>query len=289
MHPVEAPSRYAAARSRQPGRSINISLAAILLLAVTVVVVAFLALPLASLLLRTFQSLADVDADARESAVKALKVTLLTTSISLALILALGTPIAYLLARFRFPGSRLVEALIDVPVVLPPSVAGLGLLMAFGRRGLLGEQLVDAGITISFTAAAVVLAQCFVAAPFYIRSARGGFAAIRHDSEEAAAVDGASRFQVARDVTLPLALPALSAGAVLAWTRAVGEFGATILFAGNFVGKTQTMPLAIYGNYISGDLPTALAISSVLLVISFVVLIVVRLVVRLPDDADANP
>ncbi|MEZ4500168.1 MAG: ABC transporter permease [Thermomicrobiales bacterium] len=197
-------------------------------------------------------------------------------------------PVAYLLARYRFRGSRLLETLIDVPVVLPPSVAGVGLLMAFGRRGLLGEYLFEAGVTISFTTLAVVLAQCFVAAPFYIRSARAGFASYQQDVEEAASIDGASRIQMTRDVTLPLAFPALSAGAVLAWTRAVGEFGATILFAGNFVGRTQTMPLAIYANYISGDLSTALAISSVLLVISFAVLILVRVFVRLPPGSSES-
>ncbi|MCC6944991.1 MAG: molybdate ABC transporter permease subunit [Thermomicrobiales bacterium] len=282
MHPFDAPSPRATAQSSSHLRP---SLTGVLFLAGVLAVVVFLALPLVSILWRTAGTLSDIDSDTRRTTWQALRLTIVTTAASLAFILVLGTPVAFLLARYRFRGSRVLEALIDVPVVLPPSVAGIGLLMAFGRRGLLGGYLYDAGITISFTTLAVVLAQCFVAAPFYIRSARAGFASYQRDVEEAASVDGASRLQITRDVTLPLAFPALSAGAVLAWTRAVGEFGATILFAGNFVGKTQTMPLAIYANYISGDLPTALAISSVLLVISFAVLVLVRVFVRMPSES----
>ncbi|MBX3069979.1 MAG: ABC transporter permease [Thermomicrobiales bacterium] len=282
MHPFDAPSTRATAQSSSHLRP---SLTGVLFLAGVLAVVVFLALPLVSILWRTAGTLSDIDSDTRRTTWQALRLTIVTTAASLAFILVLGTPVAFLLARYRFRGSRVLEALIDVPVVLPPSVAGIGLLMAFGRRGLLGGYLYDAGITISFTTLAVVLAQCFVAAPFYIRSARAGFASYQRDVEEAASVDGASRLQITRDVTLPLAFPALSAGAVLAWTRAVGEFGATILFAGNFVGKTQTMPLAIYANYISGDLPTALAISSVLLVISFAVLVLVRVFVRMPSES----
>lgn len=286
MHPFDAPSSSATAHtSLRSLRGLRLSIAGILLVAAVLVVVVFLAFPLIAILWRTIETISDIDSDARETTWEALRLTFVTTATSLVLILVLGTPVAFLLARYRFRGSRVLEALIDVPVVLPPSVAGIGLLMAFGRRGLLGEYLFDAGITLSFTTLAVVLAQCFVAAPFYIRSARAGFASYQQDVEEAASVDGASRMRITRDVTLPLAFPALSAGAVLAWTRAVGEFGATILFAGNFVGRTQTMPLAIYANYISGDLPTALAISSVLLVISFGVLILVRVFVRLPPGS----
>jgi len=285
MHPFEASSRAATAQSHTTHSRSRLPIVAVFLAVSALIVVAFLSLPLIAILQRTYQSLSDIDSDTRQTAWTALRVTLVTTAISLFLILLLGTPVAFLLARYRFRGSRFLETLIDIPVVLPPSVAGIGLLMAFGRRGLLGEHLDEAGISLSFTMAAVVLAQCFVSAPFYIRSARAGFTSIQVDAEEAAEVDGASRWQVARDVTLPLALPSLSAGAVLAWTRAVGEFGATILFAGNFVGTTQTMPLAIYGNYISGDLSTALAISSVLLILSFAVLILVRLVVTLPGNA----
>ncbi len=259
------------------------SLVGILFLASSALVIAFFTLPLVALFVRTIDYLPEIDASSRHTAWQALRLTLTTTATSLVFILLLGTPLAYLLARFQFRGSRLVDALVDVPVVLPPSVAGLALLMAFGRRGLLGEYLVDAGIRISFTTIAVVLAQCFVAAPFYIRTAKAGFSSFHLAAEEAAAVDGASRARVALDVTLPLALPALSAGAVLAWTRAVGEFGATILFAGNFPGRTRTMPLAIYSHYESGDLPTALAMSSILLVVSFVVLILVRVFVKSRD------
>lgn len=286
MYPFDAPSRTAAAQPLGSRRLFSVSLVGILFLASALFVIAFFSLPLVSLFVRTVQALPDIDGSSRHTAWQALRLTLTSTATSLALILILGTPLAYLLARFRFRGSRLVDALVDVPVVLPPSVAGLALLMAFGRRGLLGEYLVDAGIRISFTTTAVVLAQCFVAAPFYIRTAKAGFSTYHQSAEEAAAVDGASRARVALDITLPLALPALTAGAVLAWTRAVGEFGATILFAGNFPGRTRTMPLAIYSHYESGDLPTALAISSVLLVVSFVVLILVRVFVKSRDFSE---
>jgi molybdate transport system permease protein len=185
-----------------------------------------------------------------------------------------------MLARRRFRGVRVIDTMVDLPIVLPPAVAGLALLLTFGRRGLLGESLDAAGITISFSTAAVVMAQCFVAAPFFIRSAKAGFTAVYRDSEEAAAVDGADRWQVFRDITLPLALPALSAGAVLAWARAVGEFGATILFAGSFPGRTQTVPLAIYGRYEAGDMTTALVLSSVLLAVSMGILFFLRLLFR---------
>ncbi|HEU5432387.1 MAG TPA: ABC transporter permease [Thermomicrobiales bacterium] len=203
---------------------------------------------------------------------QALGLSLGTSAVSMAVIVALGTPLAWGLARRPFPGRRLVDAMVDLPVVLPPAVAGIALLMAFGRYGVVGRWLDAAGIGVGFTTAAVVLAQIFVAAPFYVRAAAGGFARIEREIEEAAADLGASPSRVFWTITARLALPSLLAGVVLAWARALGEFGATIMFAGNFPGVTQTMPLAIYATFGAGDLPTALLLSLALLVVSLAVL-----------------
>jgi molybdate transport system permease protein len=166
--------------------------------------------------------------------------------------------------------------MIDLPMILPPAVAGLALLMAFGRRGLLGSEIDRAGLEISFTSTAVVIAQIFVASPFYIRAASAAFANIPRLQEEAASDLGAGPFTVFRTITLRLAAPGLSAGAVLCWARAVGEFGATIMFAGNLPRRTQTLPLAIYGRYEAGELTTSLVMALILLVCSFLVLASVR-------------
>ncbi|HTK82500.1 MAG TPA: ABC transporter permease [Bacteroidota bacterium] len=198
-----------------------------------------------------------------------------TTSISLLLTIVAGTPVAYLLARRRFPGRAILDTLIDLPIVLPPSVAGIALLMAFGRRGLLGDVLGSLGISIPFTQAAVILAQLFVSSPLYIKAAQAGFASVDREYEQAAAIDGASRWKIFRVVTVPLSLYALAGGAVMAWARALGEFGATIIFAGNFPGRTQTMPLAIYIGF-EIDLNIALTLALILLVVSFIVLAVVK-------------
>jgi molybdate transport system permease protein len=200
-----------------------------------------------------------------------------TTAMTMVIVIALGTPLAYLLARRRFPGAAAVEALVDLPIVLPPAVAGIALLVAFGRNGLIGRWLAEGGVTVGFTTVAVVMAQIFVSAPFYVIAARGGFARVDSDVEAAAADLGATPGQVFRTVTLPLIAPSLIAGAVLAWARALGEFGATIMFAGNFPGVTQTMPLAIYGRFGAGDLSTALLLSVVLLIASLIVLVGVRI------------
>ncbi len=210
--------------------------------------------------------------------VDALWLSLRVTLAALAIVVVVGTPVAYLLARHRFRGRDTLDTLIDLPMVLPPAVAGLALLMAFGRTGIVGRVLADAGITVGFTTAAVVLAQVFVAVPFYVRAARAGFVRVDRVLEDADANLGAAPLRVFRAVTLPLARPNLVAGAVLAWARAVGEFGATILFAGNYPGRTQTMPLAVYGRFEAGDLPSALLLAAVLLGASLLVLLGVRLV-----------
>jgi molybdate transport system permease protein len=173
----------------------------------------------------------------------------------------------------------LLDALIDLPIVLPPAVGGLGLLMAFGRRGLLGEQLEFLGIEIAFTTAAVVMAQTFVASPFFIRAARSGFDSLDEDLIAVAYTLGSSRFEAFRRVAIPAAMPALMAGAVMAWARALGEFGATIMFAGSFAGRTETIPLAIYRR-LEGGIDVPLALATLLIVISFAVLLLFRLLTR---------
>jgi molybdate transport system permease protein len=238
----------------------------------------FLLIPLLALMLRVVpaQLLANL---IDPQVAQAIWLSIITTLISLLLTILAGTPTAYLLARRRFRGRGVLDTLIDLPMVLPPSVAGIALLVAFGRRGLLGQYLNDVGLTIAFTQAAVVLAQTFVAAPFYIKSAATGFATVDRELEQAAAIDGASRSQVFRLVTLPLAWRALLGGAVMTWARALGEFGATIIFAGNFPGRTQTMPLAIYIGF-ELELNVALTLSVILLGTSFLVLFVVKGILR---------
>ncbi len=210
---------------------------------------------------------------------QAIQLSLVTTLISILLMIVLGTPLAYWLARGDVRGRTVIETLLDLPIVLPPAVAGLALLMTFGRRGVFGPVLAQWGINLPFTAMAVVLAQVFVAAPFYIRSAQTGFGSIPHEIEESASDLGANPWRVFRHVTLPLAEPALLSGVILSGARALGEFGATILFAGNFAGRTQTMPLAIY-QAMESDLSAALALAAVLVFISFGFLLVLRWITR---------
>ncbi len=233
--------------------------------------VLFLVVPLLVLLGRTAVTGGLLSYLTSPVVVAALRLSLLTAGVTLLVTLVLGTPVAYLLARYRFPGRELLDTLLDLPMVLPPAVAGVALLMTLGRRGELGPALTAFGIEISFTTTAVVLAQLFIAAPFYVKAARSGFATVSPALEEAAAASGACPWQTFRRVTVPLARPALLAGAVMTWARALGEFGATIMFAGNFLGTTQTMPLAIYAA-MERDLNAALVLASILLVLSFAVL-----------------
>ncbi len=237
--------------------------------------IAFILAPVSALFMRStpgefFAALQQTDVQ------EALRLSALTTAVALVCAIAFGTPIAYLLARWSFPGRTLLDTLVDLPIVVPPAVAGVALLIAFGRRGIFASVLAAAGIQLSFTTAAVVLAQLFVASPFYVRAARAGFVAVDRRLEEASAALGAGRFETFCRITIPLALPSLIGGAVLTWARALGEFGATIMFAGNLVGVSQTMPLAVYLKLESGDLPAALALSIVLVMASLTVLLVVR-------------
>lgn len=209
------------------------------------------------------------------TSVDALKLSLLTSVTSVLLILLTGTPLAYLLAHWKFPGRTLVDMLVDLPVVLPPAVAGIALLMAFGRLGMFGSWLNAFGITVSFTTTAVIMAQTFVSAPFFVRAAKIGFAAIDPQQQEAARLEGASEWQVFQYIMFPLSVRAVLTGVVLTWTRALGEFGATLLFAGNLEGKTQTMPLAIYIGF-ETNTHIALVLSVLLLAVSLVFLALLR-------------
>lgn len=236
--------------------------------------IGFLLIPLVALLLRT--SPAALGENLGQPAVaQAIMLSLKTSSLATLATVLLGTPVALLMARRKFRFQRALDTLIDLPMVLPPAVAGVALLMAFGRGGIVGAWLADWGLQVTFTPVAVIMAQTFVAAPLFVRSAIIGFAAIEPELEDAALLDGASTWQVVRYVTLPLARSALIGGAVLTWARALGEFGATIIFAGNLPGRTQTMPLAIYIGF-ELDLGMALTLSAILMAISFVALVLIR-------------
>ena len=242
----------------------------------------FIALPILSLLIWTVSNSAWQEMTS-PAAVDALLLSARTTAISMFIILLVGTPAAYVLARYDFPGKRIVNTLVDLPAVLPPSAAGIALLLAFGRVGLIGEQLTAFGITISFTTAAVVLAELFVATHFYVRQATVGFAQIERGIEEAALVDGGGPITVFLKVTIPLAFPALVAGAVTAWARALGEFGGTIIFAGNVQGVTQTIPLAIFSE-LERDFDAAVALSVLVLGFAFIVILTARYLTRKAEE-----
>ena len=236
----------------------------------------FLGLPVVALVARAVVDGSLARALTAQVVLSALALSLATTAISLVLTVAFGLPLALVLARRRFRGSGWVEAIVDLPIVLPPAVAGLALLLLLGRRGLLGGPLEALGIEIPFTTLAVILAQVFVSAPYFVRSARTGIAAVDREIEDAARVDGASELALFRHVTVPLAGAALSAGLVMTWARALGEFGATIMFAGNLAGKTQTLPLVVYGEFQGGDLDGSIAAAAILVLAALGVLIAVR-------------
>lgn len=206
----------------------------------------------------------------------ALRLSLETATLATLVAVVVGVPLAWVLARASFPGRSLVRALVTVPLVLPPVVGGVALLLALGRRGVVGLWLYRwFGIELPFSTAAVVIAELFVAMPFLVVSVEGALRALDTRYDEAAATLGASAWSTFRRVTLPMVWPGLAAGAVLCWARALGEFGATITFAGNFPGTTQTMPLAVY-LALQNDPGAAIVLSLVLLVVSLVVLVVLR-------------
>jgi molybdate transport system permease protein len=236
----------------------------------------FLGLPIATLVARAIFDGSLATAIASPVVLDALSLSLVTTAISLGITVSLGLPLAFVLARRQFRGKGWLEAIVDLPIVLPPSVAGLALLLVFGRRGLLSAPFEILGIAVPFTTIAVILAQTFVSAPFFIRSARTGIAGVDRDLEDAARVDGASERQLFRSITVPLASAALAAGLVMTWARSLGEFGATIMFAGNVEGRTQTLPLVVYGEFQGGDLDASIAAAAILVIAAFGVLVAVR-------------
>ncbi len=247
-----------------------------LIAAIAALSVLFLGGPVITLVARALLDGSLVRALTSVVVLQALSLSLVTTAISLVITVAFGLPLAFVLARREFRGKGWLHAIVDLPIVLPPSVAGLALLLVFGRRGVLGTPFELLGVAIPFTTLAVILAQTFVSAPFFIRSARTGIAGVDLDLEDAARVDGASERQLFRSVTLPLAGAALAAGLVMSWARSLGEFGATIMFAGNVEGRTQTLPLVVYGQFQGGDLDASVAAAAILVLAAFGVLLAVR-------------
>jgi len=252
-------------------RKLMLAGAAVLVAAVTL----YLVLPILALFLRTtleifWASLADTEVRS------ALALSLTTSVISLAIIILAGTPFAYVHCRNEYPGKILVDTIIDLPLVLPPAVAGLALLVLYGRAGLVGKYADMFGVPIAFTTLAVIMAQVFVASPFYLRQAKSLFDQLDPAYEQTARTLGASPARVFAAVVVPLTAGGLVSGAVMTFGRALGEFGATIMFAGNLPGVTQTMPLAVYVN-LAGDFNAAIAISIILVAISFAIMVTVRL------------
>lgn len=241
----------------------------------------FFVLPFAGLVERAVDDGSTWELARSPAARQALWLSTWTSTVTVVLAIVFGMPVAYLLSRTTFPGKTIVDAAIDLPIVLPPTVAGVALLTAFGRRGLLGEPIESwTGFTFGFSTTAVVMAQLLVAAPFFVRAARSGFDSVDRRAEAVAWTLGASRTRTFFRIVLPQAKPALLAGVVLCWARSMGELGATLIFAGNLEGKTQTMPLAIIQAFEGSSLGLsgAIALSLTLLVVALVVLVAFRLV-----------
>ncbi len=243
------------------------------------VLTAFVGLPLLAIFLRV--PLGTLVAQLHSPVARdALRISLKTSLTALLFIVVVGTPVAYLLGTRRFRGRTVLVTFLELPLVLPPAVAGIGLFAAFGRTGLLGAHLTQFGIRIPFTWVAVVMAQAFVAMPFYVRQAIAAFASMDPQLLAASRTLGMGSTRTFLRVSIPLARQSLSAGAALAWARALGEFGATALFAGALAGVTQTLPLAIYSEFGATHLDVALAMSALLVAVSFGVLITAKLLLR---------
>ena len=234
----------------------------------------FFFLPILSIFLKTSPSSILTNLN-EENALKAISLSLLTSVITTLVTVAFGTPVAYLLSQKHSRFYRIIDTLVDLPTVLPPAVAGVALLMAFGRKGIFASWLTQYGISIPFTTLAVIMAQTFIASPLYIKSAAISFSGISKELKQAAELDGASRFEIFRYIVIPLSWMGMLSGCVMTWARALGEFGATIIFAGNFPGRTQTMPLAIYIGF-EIELNVALTLSIILITFSFLTLIIVK-------------
>jgi molybdate transport system permease protein len=272
-------SRVGGGKSGAPGASDRAGRAnnrgPLLILAPASIGLLFLLVPLISLLVRApWNGMTRLLSE--NEVLTALRLSLECATAATAVSLLLGVPLAWVLARMSFPGLRLIRALVTLPLILPPVVGGLALLLAFGRNGLVGRYL-DSwfAITLPFTTTGVIIAETFVAMPFLVVTVEGALRSAERGLEEAAATLGASRLTIFRRITLPLIAPSLLAGSVLCWARALGEFGATITFAGNYPGTTQTMPLAVY-NALETDLEAAIALSLVQLFVAVIVLVGLR-------------
>ncbi|MGA9858358.1 MAG: ABC transporter permease [Solirubrobacteraceae bacterium] len=243
-----------------------------------VVVLAFLLIPIVALI--TYQPLPDLwSGFGATVATDAIRVSLETNVIAFAVMIVVGTPFAYILARTRFPGRSVVLTIVEIPLVMPPAVAGLGLLAAFGRFGLLGSPLTATGINLAFTRTAVVIAILFVASPFYLRGAIAALEAVDPTLIDVAGTLGAGPIRRMLRVAIPLARNGLAAAAAVAFARGIGEFGATILFAGSFQGTTQTLPLAVYSLF-DANLDQAIAVGVLLIIVSAAILLVSKLLMR---------
>lgn len=252
----------------------------------TALFLAFIGLPLVALVVRGLGADGFWASLGGHRVLEAMRLSFVTSAIAAGIIVLIGTPMAYALARRRFPGRTVVDAMIELPIVLPPIVGGLAMLMAFGRTSLIGGWLDGVGIRLPFTMLAVIMAEIFVAAPFYIRSAKLGFEAVDPGLEEMAQTLGATPLHSFFLVTMPLAWRALIGGLVLAWARAISEFGATLMFAGNLPGRTQTMPLAIL-SALESDLGAALALAVLMLAVALCVLLAARWLAARGDRGSA--
>ena len=242
-------------------------------ISVTLLYVLFIGLPVVAILVKAAQQKGLFASFLSDTTIQALQLSLVTSIISIVIVVIIGTPFALLLARKDSLVLKFIDSLVELPIILPPIVAGVAMLMAFGRQGILGPVLSSVGITLPFTTGAVICAQIFVAAPFYIRAAKLGFQSVSTDYEDVSQTLGVSPWQTFWKLTIPLASPSILSGLALAWARAISEFGATIMFAGNLTGKTQTMPLAIL-TAMESDIGASLALSVILLLASIVVLII---------------
>jgi molybdate transport system permease protein len=250
-------------------RTIRFFLVGLAALAIGLVVLPIFALVWRTIRSRAWQMAGEADI------LQALYLSLMTTLIALLVIIGLGTPLAYLLSRRKFAGRGVLNALVELPIVLPPAVAGLALLLTFGKRGLLGGGLDLLGIQLAFSTTAVIIAQTFTSLPFYTRAAQIGFSTIDPEVEDSARVDGAAGWQVFLYITLPLASRSLVTGGLMSWARALGEFGATIVFAGSLAGETRTMPLLVY-YMLERDLNAAIWTGLILVMLALVTVGITR-------------
>lgn len=269
-------------RPQHPAPKSHIPIGKYLLFGVSTITFMLMAVPIFVLIMNGIVSRAWEGLPNSSTILNAITLSFISTLVVVGLIALLGTPLAYVLSRYSFKGQRFVSLFIELPIVMPPAVAGLALLLTFGRRGAIGAPLSELGIIIPFSILAVIIAQFFISAPFYIRSAQVGFSSIPTEVEDAARVDGASGWLMFWYITLPIAWRALASGMILSWARALGEFGATILFAGNLQGRTQTMPLLVYSVF-ERDISAAIWTGLILIILALIALFLSQWFARTQD------